>query len=1393
VVFWVCLLSEPVALAEGGKNKLGRNNELAIYLGCVDVNFAGAVVQLDASGKILGIVELPHGPSDLAPLQDGLVAAVPGRPSQVVRIDAEGQVRPILRTSSVIAVAVAPGSGDILLGSNSTDALMLLPAGGTPKTVFQIKGHDDHYQAMSVALTKSGHILFGGTGPNGVYRFRPGDATMGTPIDATRFAHTVRVDPMSERWLAAGKTLKVYEGSSEVLELSYPRGTWKRYDPVAFGPGGELVVALMRAPAGRPYAVYRVDLEKKAFRPLFSWGESCILSLAVARKMSWRKAKTAAQGKPQDVPPAKGPYALAFDGHSFVSIPSLRYDGNRAITLEAKVTLPPDYKPGEGIEMVIANLQNSGLGFGIHKGRWRVWSCEKTPQGARYASVASQDKVVLGRPVHAALVYATVFHEPALMLFVDGELVGVARRRGNPVASPFPFMIGASPTEDGWPWRFSVATIDEVRISSTGRYNRTFEPPRRFQADKDTLALYHFDEGEGSVAYDSSGNGRHGTIHGARWVTAPADPSPPTADEATVTELLRKVGDKDKRRSGRARRTLVRMGSEAVPPLLAALNGNDTGVRVCAASVLAALRGIHSPNRPEHRAAVDGLVEAVAHADERTGRAAAQALASVLEESRYAGSKRGEPFYTGKAIPALVKALAVPSLSADAALALARIGPSAVPALRRALRATDAPTRIGAVLTLTKTRKPLKEMTPDLLAALEDPDAGVRALAAEAMGRLRGNKAAVEGLAVVLRDPDPRVREAVIAALGKLGHEGLVALAELGPAAFIGQLASEDPATRARAMGALERMGTEVVPALLEALQSEHGLASQGAVDVLARMTRRLPVESQAVVFDAMIAALEHKHAGTRQAAAAALMHFTERRRPWEASAPAPVERTVPALVKALGDQDARVRAAAARTLATVGPRAKPAVSALIEMLRDADRKCQSAAVVALSKLGSDAAAAIPALEALAKNPALRFAALRAVANMGEAGVPILMKALHDDDAAVRYHAVSAVAYSNRLEVYGSALAMALRDEDQRIRRNAARFLTRASDSRGEELAAAVPALAEAAADSRVNVREAALHVLARIGAPASAPAVPVMIGALADEDKDVRHNAVWALWRAGEAAVPALLEALHSESVRVRRGATKSLLRMQDRVLQRKVAEIAPGLVIALRDQDAGVRGLAAETLGELPWYARQSTPGLTEALRDPVAQVRLAAAGSLVSFGSRGRSARPVLAEALKTVLEAALKAEDDGTWEWVRPFLKRWSRAGVPEVAEAVAPVLAEAAGHEDKRIRSAAIEFLRYFGASAKPAVPGLIVGLRHSEADVRAGAAKALGKIGPVTRTALPALVEAANDTDSQVRRAAVEALANFGADARPALLEAQRDKDPQVRRAAAKALRSLER
>jgi formylglycine-generating enzyme required for sulfatase activity len=69
-----------------------------------------------------------------------------------------------------------------------------------------------------------------------------------------------------------------------------------------------------------------------------------------------------------------------------------------------------------------------------------------------------------------------------------------------------------------------LGRMNEVRISKVARYDNDFTPGRRWEPDADTIALYLFDEGAGTVLKDSSGNEHHGKIVGATWVKADGSP-----------------------------------------------------------------------------------------------------------------------------------------------------------------------------------------------------------------------------------------------------------------------------------------------------------------------------------------------------------------------------------------------------------------------------------------------------------------------------------------------------------------------------------------------------------------------------------------------------------------------------------------------------------------------------------------------------------------------------------------------------------------------------------------------------------------------------------------------------------------------------------------------------
>jgi putative heme-binding domain-containing protein len=100
---------------------------------------------------------------------------------------------------------------------------------------------------------------------------------------------------------------------------------------------------------------------------------------------------------------------------------------------------------------------------------------------------------------------------------------------------------------------------------------------------------------------------------------------------------------------------------------------------------------------------------------------------------------------------------------------LARLGPSAVPALERALRADPArsvPARRNAVWALCRIAGP--EARQAVRLALADPEAGVRQAAAHAAGLARDEKA-ITALQALLRDGNPPVRRKAAEALGRIG------------------------------------------------------------------------------------------------------------------------------------------------------------------------------------------------------------------------------------------------------------------------------------------------------------------------------------------------------------------------------------------------------------------------------------------------------------------------------------------------------------------------------------------------------------------------------------------------------------------------------------------------
>lgn len=88
---------------------------------------------------------------------------------------------------------------------------------------------------------------------------------------------------------------------------------------------------------------------------------------------------------------------------------------------------------------------------------------------------------------------------PSVDVYLDGQLA-MSYDIGTECPSSW-YTVLAAYNYLGWNG-FYKGRIDEVRISSSSRYNGNFVPQTRYSVDADTWALWHFDEGVGTQAVD---------------------------------------------------------------------------------------------------------------------------------------------------------------------------------------------------------------------------------------------------------------------------------------------------------------------------------------------------------------------------------------------------------------------------------------------------------------------------------------------------------------------------------------------------------------------------------------------------------------------------------------------------------------------------------------------------------------------------------------------------------------------------------------------------------------------------------------------------------------------------------------------------------------------------
>ena len=309
-----------------------------------------------------------------------------------------------------------------------------------------------------------------------------------------------------------------------------------------------------------------------------------------------------------------------------------------------------------------------------------------------------------------------------------------------------------------------------------------------------------------------------------------------------------------------AHRGGARARAAAVPRLAAGLQDADEGVRAQAARGLEALG-------PDSATVMAALAAALGDPSALVRGRAARAL--------YASAGGRPP--AGVAAPSLLSALLESAREsgddempdARLVLQLASFGPSATPQLAAALEDPDFRVRWHAAAALMQLRHGARDAAPALRRAMDDAEWAVRNAAGRALEDVV-DKQHVPLLAQALTDPSPETRYHVARALARVGPgsaaavpvleaalrdadwevrmEAAWALAAIGPAAastesaLLAALRDPDAQVRASAAWALAGIGgskATAVSALRQALRDHDRQAREAAAGALARVEGR--------------------------------------------------------------------------------------------------------------------------------------------------------------------------------------------------------------------------------------------------------------------------------------------------------------------------------------------------------------------------------------------------------------------------------------------------------------------------------------------------------------------------------------------------------------------------
>jgi HEAT repeat protein len=425
-----------------------------------------------------------------------------------------------------------------------------------------------------------------------------------------------------------------------------------------------------------------------------------------------------------------------------------------------------------------------------------------------------------------------------------------------------------------------------------------------------------------------------------------------------------------------------------------------------------------------------------------------------------------------------------------------------------------------------------------------------------------------------LQSEDERRVSLAVQCLSRLAPEAAAAAPALGKALRrydAVEVNSDAERLAGRIAEALGEIGPPAKPAVEDLFQTLQGPSPYLQVKAGSALWR---IDEDRKALERLVELVEHPTMWIRICAAEALGE-TRRGR----------HRSVPALIKALRDDEPHVRFRAALSLWDVSKH-PAAIDILADALSWEDESDRRWAAKVLGEIGPPAKSAVDALAASLELEGdwPRRAAAEALGKMqtdSPAAIVALIRAWHDRHSGCQGEAVAAL---RRIGPAGAVpLAQLIGDEnvDWKLRCQAADALglLRANAS------TAVPDLIAALEHPNGNIRQRAAQALGRIGPPAK-QAIPALSRAVDTEDLIplyrgiVVRAAVEALGGIGPDGVEALRDALRHDNSYARRWAAITLGKLGP-----AASAAVPDLIDALHDDDEYVRLDASRALRRIGW----------------------------------------------------------------------------------------------------------------------------------------------------------------------------------------------------------------